>query len=52
MLNENPDALAKEWAATAATLKLAIPSPEVSVSDRAAPAAMRVKVNRSPDLAI
>ncbi|WP_240663614.1 malate dehydrogenase (quinone) [Sphingomonas sp. UV9] len=52
MLNENPDVLAKHWAATADTLQLALPSPTVSAAAQPRPAAMRVKPDRSPDLAL
>jgi len=52
MLNETPDVLAQQWAATAETLQLAIPSPAVQVATNPTPAAMRVKPDRSPDLAL
>jgi malate dehydrogenase (quinone) len=52
MLNETPDVLAEHWASTADTLQLAIPSPTVSVATTPRPAAMRVKPDRSPDLAL
>jgi malate dehydrogenase (quinone) len=51
-LNEDPDRLAKTWAATASTLQLTVPSPAVHVSTESRPAATRVKVDRSPDLAL
>ncbi len=51
-LNEDPERLAKTWAATASTLQLAVPSPAVHVSTESRPAAVRVKVDRSPDLAL
>ena len=52
MLNETPDVLAKHWTSTADTLQLAVPSPTVQISTQPRPAAMRVKPNRSPDLAL
>ncbi len=52
MLNETPDVLAEHWASTADTLQLAIPSPTVGVAASPRPAAMRVKPDRSPDLAL
>lgn len=52
MLNEAPAALADAWKATADTLNLAIPSPAVSIAQGPRPAAMRVKVDRAPDLAL
>jgi malate dehydrogenase (quinone) len=52
MLNETPDVLAEHWASTADTLQLAVPSPTVSVAAGQRPAAMRVKPDRSPDLAL
>ncbi len=51
-LNDDPARLAKTWAATAQTLQLAVVSPAVHVSTEARPAATRVKVDRSPDLAL
>ncbi|MET0241471.1 MAG: malate dehydrogenase (quinone) [Sphingobium sp.] len=51
-LNDDPAALAAEWAATAETLQLAIPSPAVHVAETASPAATRIKVDRHPDLAL
>ncbi len=51
-LNDNPEAIAKTWASTAETLQLTVPSPAVSVATQPKPAATRVKVDRSPDLAL
>ncbi|PZQ60129.1 MAG: malate dehydrogenase (quinone) [Sphingomonas taxi] len=51
-LNDHPDLLAREWAETAETLNLAVPSPAVHVATTPRPAATRVKVDRSPDLAL
>ncbi len=51
-LNDRPDALASEWAATAEVLQLAIPSPAVHVAQTPRPAATRVKPDRHPDLAL
>ncbi|WP_082543582.1 malate dehydrogenase (quinone) [Sphingomonas sp. Leaf339] len=51
-LNDDPDGIAKTWASTAETLQLAVASPAVHVTDRPRPAATRVKVDRSPDLAL
>ncbi|MBJ6123065.1 malate dehydrogenase (quinone) [Sphingomonas mollis] len=51
-LNDDPDAIAKTWASTAETLQLAVASPAVHVTERPRPAATRVKVDRSPDLAL
>ena len=52
MLNDDPEAIAQTWASTAETLQLAVPSPAVQVSSQPKPAATRVKVDRSPDLAL
>ncbi|MDR6787553.1 malate dehydrogenase (quinone) [Sphingomonas sp. BE138] len=51
-LNGQPDLLAREWAATAEVLQLAIPSPAVHVAQTPRPAATRVKPDRHPDLAL
>ena len=52
LLNDNPEAIAQTWASTAETLQLTVPSPAVQVSTQPKPAATRVKVDRSPDLAL
>ena len=51
-LNDDPAAIARVWASTAQTLQLSVPSPAVSVATAPKPAATRVKVDRSPDLAL
>ena len=51
-LNEHPELLAAHWASTAETLQLAVASPAVHVADAPRPAAMRVKPDRCPDLAL
>jgi malate dehydrogenase (quinone) len=51
-LNEHPELLADHWGNTADTLQLAIASPAVHVATKPRPAAMRVKADRSPDLAL
>ena len=51
-LNDHPDLLAREWAETAETLNLAVPSPAVHLATTPRPAATRVIVDRSPDLAL
>jgi len=51
-LNAQPDLLAREWAATAETLQLAIAPPPVHVASQPRPAATRVKPDRHPDLAL
>nr|WP_221239284.1 malate dehydrogenase (quinone) [Sphingomonas xinjiangensis] len=51
-LNGNPELLAQEWAATAETLQLAIPSPALQVATTPRPAATRVKAPGEPDLAL
>jgi malate dehydrogenase (quinone) len=52
LLNDNPEAIAQTWASTAKTLQLTVASPAVQVSTQPKPAATRVKVDRSPDLAL
>ncbi len=51
-LNDHPEMLAAHWATTAETLQLTVPSPAVHVAAEPRPAATRVKVDRSPDLAL
>ncbi len=51
-LNDHPERLAHHWASTAETLELTVPSPVVHISTTPRPAATRVKVDRSPDLAL
>ncbi|TXC72802.1 malate dehydrogenase (quinone) [Sphingomonas ginsenosidivorax] len=51
-LNDHPEMLAAHWASTAQTLQLSVPSPAVHVAKNPLPAATRVKVDRSPDLAL
>jgi malate dehydrogenase (quinone) len=51
-LNDHPEMLAAHWASTADTLQLSVPSPAVHVAKSPLPAATRVKVDRSPDLAL
>ncbi|WP_200916160.1 malate dehydrogenase (quinone) [Sphingomonas sp. Leaf20] len=51
-LNEHPELLADHWDRTAATLQLAVKSPAVHIATTPRPAAARVKVDRSPDLAL
>ncbi|WP_380786238.1 malate dehydrogenase (quinone) [Sphingomonas sp. R86521] len=51
-LNDHPEMLAAHWASTADTLQLSVPSPAVHIATKTAPAATRVKPDRSPDLAL
>jgi len=51
-LNDHPDRIAHHWTSTAETLELTVPSPAVHVTNAPRPAATRVKVDRSPDLAL
>ncbi len=51
-LNDHPELLAEHWASTADTLQLSVPSPAVHIATQPRPAATRVKVDRSPDLAL
>ena len=51
-LNDAPELLAHQWAATGETLRLAEPPPAVHIATRPRPAATRVKPDRHPDLAL
>jgi malate dehydrogenase (quinone) len=51
-LNDDPERLAKTWAATAKVLQLAIAPPALTMPTAPRPAATRVKVDRNADLAL
>lgn len=51
-LNDDPERLAKTWAATANVLQLAIAPPALTMPNAPRPAATRVKVDRNADLAL